>query len=108
MVIPPRAQYRKSENLEVIALINPSKARRELLHIIEALPEDEIIAVRRFAEFVMKEVNDPLLLALAAAPEDDEPWTRDDEEAVEEARQDIKKGRTRPLEEVIKEFGMDA
>ena len=44
---------------------------------------------------------DPLLLALANAPEDDEPWTDEDEAAVAESRADFAAGRTLTHEEML-------
>ncbi len=50
--------------------------------------------------------GDPLLLALANAPEDDEPWTDEDEAAVAESRRaDFAAGRTISLEEMLQKYG---
>lgn len=48
--------------------------------------------------------EDPLLLALANAPEDDEPWTEEDEAAVAESRADFAAGRTISLEEMPRKY----
>jgi len=45
--------------------------------------------------------NDPVLLAFANAPEDDEPWTDEDEAAVAESRADFAACRTISLEEIL-------
>jgi hypothetical protein len=49
--------------------------------------------------------NDPVLLAFANAPEDDEPWTEEDEAAVAESRADFAAGRTVSLEEMLEKYG---
>lgn len=49
--------------------------------------------------------DDPLLHALANAPEDDEPWTDDDEAAVAESRADFAEGRTLSHEEMLRKHG---
>jgi hypothetical protein len=38
--------------------------------------------------------TDPMILAFANAPEDDEPWTAEDEIAVAESRAEFAAGRT--------------
>jgi hypothetical protein len=49
--------------------------------------------------------HDPLLQALADAPEDDEPWTERDDAAVAESRADFGAGRTVSHGEMLREFG---
>jgi hypothetical protein len=49
--------------------------------------------------------NDPMILAFANAPEDDEPWTDEDEAAVAESRADFAAGRTVSLEAILKKYG---
>jgi hypothetical protein len=49
--------------------------------------------------------HDPLLQALADAPEDDESWTAEDEAAVAEARADFGAGRTVSHEQMLRKFG---
>jgi len=39
------------------------------------------------------------------APEDDEPWTDEDEAAVAESRAEFSAGRTISLEEILKKYG---
>lgn len=53
-----------------------------------------------------QELTDPLLLALANAPEDDEPWTDEDEAAVAESRADFAAGRTLSHEELLQKYGL--
>jgi hypothetical protein len=44
-----------------------------------------------------------VIAAFRNAPEDDEPWTAEDEAAVAEARADIAAGRTISLEQAMRE-----
>jgi len=46
-----------------------------------------------------------MLLAFANAPEDDEPWTAEDEAAVAESRADFAARRTVSLEEMLRKYG---
>jgi len=46
-----------------------------------------------------------MLLAFANAPEDDEPWTKEDEAAVAESRTDFAAGRTVSHEEILRKYG---
>lgn len=66
-------------------------SREELYRLIDTLPEEELLGVLRFLEFVRSRTPDPFLLALAAAPIDDEPVTEADLQAIAEADQDIAK-----------------
>jgi len=52
-----------------------------------------------------REPIDPMLLALANAPEDDEPWTDEDEAAVAEGRADFAAGRTISHDEMLRRYG---
>lgn len=62
--------------------------REEVHRIIDELPENEIHAARRFLEY-LRSLGDPVLRALAEAPEDDEPETEEERAAVAKARQEI-------------------
>lgn len=73
--------------------------REELHRLIDALPESEWHAAHRFLEYLQDRGTDPLLLALADAPEDDEPVTPEEEAAVREAYQAIARGEVVSLEE---------
>ena len=58
--------------------------KRRLHRLIDELPEDEIRAAERYLEFLCA-CQDPPIQALESAPEDDEPVTDEEREAVEEA-----------------------
>jgi hypothetical protein len=73
---------------------------RERIHdLVDELAEETLPAVERFLER-MRDGGDPVLLALATAPEDDEPLTPEDEAAIEEGLADIAAGRVVSHEEV--------
>ncbi len=67
---------------------------------IEAMTSRE--KLRRLAD---ESSDDPMLQALAHAPEDDEPWTDDDEAAVAETRAAVAAGRTVSHEEMLRKHG---
>ena len=80
-------------------------SRRERMHrLVDGLPDGELHAAERFLEFV-HEHGDPMLRMLMNAPEDDEPVTSEEEEAVREALEDVAAGRVQTLEEVEEELG---
>jgi hypothetical protein len=70
---------------------------RDALHqLLDALPDEFLpIAEQRLAALR----DDPLLRALLAAPEDDEPLTDEDLAALAEARAEFARGETMSLEE---------
>jgi hypothetical protein len=63
--------------------------------------------VRHTAEGFLKYLAiDPALRSLMNAPEDDEPVTPEQEEAVREAIEDVAAGRLHSVEEVKQELGL--
>ena len=58
--------------------------KQPLHQLIDELPDDEIRAAERYLEF-LSACRDPLIQALESAPEDEEPVTDEEREAVEEA-----------------------
>lgn len=77
---------------------------KERLHeLVDELSEPE---AKRTLSFVEKEREDPMIAAFRDAPEDDEPWTDEDEAAAAEGRADIAAGRTVSLEEIKREFDL--
>ena len=76
---------------------------REKLHrLVDALSEAELVPTLRLLE---TQRHDPTLQALANAPQDDEPWTDDDEAAVAESHADLAAGRTLSHEEMLRKYG---
>jgi len=73
---------------------------REELHVlIDALPEHELSTVRRFLLSVTPPL-DKLGAFLAAAPEDDEPSTVEQDAAAAEAREALRRGERVSADEV--------
>jgi predicted transcriptional regulator len=76
---------------------------KERLHqLVDELSEPE---AKRALTLVEKEREDPVIAAFRDAPEDDEPWTDEDEAAVKEANEDIAAGRTISHEEMVRKYG---
>jgi predicted transcriptional regulator len=76
--------------------------REKLMRAVLDLPEEEIDGA---LEYVASRREDPLLHAIATAPEDDEPFTAEDEAAVAEGRADFAAGRTVSHEEMLRRYG---
>ena len=72
-------------------------ARDELHTILDSIPEDRLDAARD----ALAALADPVLLALLNAPEDDEPVTEEDLQAIAEGEEDQRLGRTITLEAYI-------
>ena len=77
---------------------------KERLH--ELVDEFSEAEAERALGLVEKEREDPVIAAFRDAPEDDEPWTEEDEAAAAEGRADIAARRTFSLEEVKREFDL--
>ena len=65
--------------------------RQELKDLIDCVPTDELIAVKRYIQYVI-DMQDPLLKTLADAPVDDEPLDNSDLVALKEAWEDVAAG----------------
>ena len=66
--------------------------RNELHELIDALPESELPVARRFLRSLQDANGDSLDRFLAAAPEDDEPSTPEQDRAAAEARDAHRRG----------------
>lgn len=78
---------------------------KERLHaLVDELSEPE---AERALNLVEKEHEDSVIAAFRDAPEDDEPWTDEDEAAMAEVRADDATGAPPiPLEEIERELDM--
>jgi predicted transcriptional regulator len=66
---------------------------KEKVHrLVDELPEAEMPEVARYLEHLRKK-SDPLQRALREAPEDDEPITEEEAQAIEEGERDLEEGR---------------
>lgn len=78
--------------------------REQLNQLVRLLPEEAVETVYRFVRWLLAEGTDPVLRALALAPEDDEPGTEEEEKASEAAWEEYLQGKSRTLEEVKREL----
>lgn len=83
--------------------IGPMTTKERLHKLVDELSESE---AKRALSLVEKEREDPVIAAFRNAPEDDEPWTDEDETAAAEGRADIAAGRTISLAEIKREFDL--
>ena len=79
--------------------------RQELKNLIDCVPTDELIVVKRFIQYVV-DMQDPVLKSLLDAPVDDEPTSESDVAMLQEARADIAAGRLTPAKELYRELGI--
>jgi hypothetical protein len=75
--------------------------REKLRELLEAVPDARLAE----AEAVLVPLTDPVLTAFMNAPEDDEPVTVEDLDALAETRAEFERGETVPHEVVRREFG---
>ena len=88
-----------------MATLEYEDAKREIISLIESLPESDLHAVKRYVQYV-RDLQDPFLNALAGAPWDDEPLNDEDRAAIAEAREDIVAGRTISANDLKEELGI--
>jgi hypothetical protein len=74
--------------------------REELHRLVDALQEPVLDEAEELLRDLQQRAADPLLRALTAAPEDDEPETEEEREAVAEARAEVARGKVEPWEKV--------
>jgi hypothetical protein len=76
---------------------------RERLHaILDELPDDMLDAV----EAAIFDLTEPPYRPLSEAPEDDEPLTDEDLEAIREGREEHARGETIPHDVAMREIGL--
>ena len=76
---------------------------REKLHrLVDELADAELAPTLRIVEL---QRHDAVIQAFANAPEDDEPWTAEDEAAVAESDAEFAAGNTLSHEEMLRKFG---
>ncbi len=66
--------------------------RDEVHELVDALPEGELPAARRYLESLRPPRDDSLARFLAAAPEDDEPSSPEQDRAAAEGRDAFRRG----------------
>jgi hypothetical protein len=76
-------------------------AKEKLRAAVEALSEEQASQALRLLE---QHDEDPVIAAFRDAPEDNEPWTPEDEAAATEGRADIAAGRTVSLDQAMREL----
>lgn len=76
--------------------------RQQARLLLNAVPDDKIPKIRT----LLASLVDPLSLALANAPIDDEPVTAEEEHAFAEGREALARGEGTSHEEILKEFGL--
>ena len=81
----------QEENWEYDMTTPREITRQELKDLIDCVPTDELIVVKRYIQYVI-DMQDPLLKTLADAPVDDEPLDNSDLIALKEAWEDVAAG----------------
>ena len=95
----------QEEKLEYAISTPREITRQELKDLIDCVPTDELIVVKRFIQYVV-DMQDPVLRSLLEAPVDDEPTSESDVAMLQEAREDIAAGRLTPAKELYRELGI--
>ena len=78
-------------------------SRDALYALIDRIPEDELLAAKRFLEYL---ATSPAYRAALSAPPDDESVTEADAAAISLARQDVRAGKVVSHLEILREFDM--
>jgi hypothetical protein len=77
---------------------------RDILHdLIDRIPDEELLAAKRFLEYL---VVSPAYRAALSAPPDDEPVTDEDVAAIARAREEVLSGKVISHDEILREFGL--
>lgn len=95
----------QEENWEYDMTAPREITRQDLKDLIDCVPTDELIVVKRFIQYVV-DMQDPVLRSLLEAPVDDEPTSESDVAMLQEAREDIAAGRLTPAKELYRELGI--
>ena len=95
----------QEEKLEYGITTARETTRQELKDLIDCAPDDELLAMKRFIQYIV-DMQDPVLKSLLDAPVDNEPLTESDIAALREAREDIAAGRITPAKDLYRELGI--
>lgn len=85
------------------ATLRTVTAKEKLMEQVANLSEAEADETLRLLDMRA----DPVVVAFRDAPEDDEPWTAEDEAAVAEADADLAAGGTTSLEDIGRKYGIE-
>jgi len=80
---------------------DPQQERQQAHAYLDHLPDTQVSAVRGLLEAML----DPVFRALANAPFDDEPVTEEEERAIAESSDWLKRNPGIPFEQVVAELG---
>jgi len=80
--------------------------RDEVRRLVDILPKSALGAAASMMRGLIAAEVDPVALALASAPYDDEEATPEEEAAVSRAREDVAAGRVISHEELCKRLGL--
>ena len=84
-----------------------ANAMRDNLHkLIDELPKADLPTAARVLEALSATANHPVILALDAAPQDDEPETPEEAEAVAAAWKERRAGAHMTTQEVRRKLGL--
>jgi hypothetical protein len=83
--------------------MNLTGEHQQLLELASRVPEEQIPTAKRLLEAL---IVDPVWLALATAPPEDEELRPEVIASIEEARASIARGEGIPHEEILREFGI--
>src|SRR5438094_2767348 len=87
---------------QVFMATDVTHEKHQLHNMVDLLAPDQVHALRGLVEVML----DPVARAIATAPVDEEPLTREDEKALGEAREWLKHNPGIPHEEVLAELGI--
>jgi hypothetical protein len=94
-----RCSHRRSRPARIACM-----ATREEIHkLVDELPESQLDPL---VEFIASRGHDPLARRLDSAPTEDEEISAEEQVAAAAGRADIAAGRTVPLAEIKREFGL--
>jgi len=82
-----------------------AKAKERRYRLVDRIPEEEVHAAERYLEY-LAEHGDPFIRALMTAPDEDEPLSDEDGEALEEGRRALAEGDVVTDEELRAELGI--
>lgn len=80
--------------------------RRLVDDLPDDMPSDELLAAKRFLEYLRQRWADPVVRALDNAPFDDESISEEEEAAVKEARRALRVGDVLSDQDLVKDLGL--
>ncbi len=88
--------------------VNPYKTKLELISLIQAIPEDNVLSIKNLLESILSHSIDQETITLLTAPIDDEPLTQEEIKHSEKGWKEHQEGKSIPLAQLLARYDKES